>query len=208
MANNIACTVVGREWSHNGTITSEYAQGAGYAGYNGVYYYLYILKFTTPAFSGKSESLTFRLPCDKLTGEKAVLRYAVCTSDANHSSYAYAYGAVADNTQLATGEVTMEGLTTITTYEEIAVQTDQLQPNTSYYLYLWSANGKSDDTGGCVTLMNSAGITVTMGYLSGIVLVQTGEGVKTAFVDVYLNGVWHENCFPDVFVDGVWETCS
>lgn len=201
------CAVAGREWSHNGSFTAEYAQGAGYAGYNGVYYYVYILKFTTPEFSGRGKSVSVSLPCSELTGSEAVLRWALCSSDANSGSYAYAYGEVADDSRIAMDTLKLSGLTSDAVNTELALEA-ALEPGTEYYLYLWAAADDSGDTGGAVQLGDSENIAVTLGYLAGSVLVQTSEGIKTAYVDVYQNGKWHENCIPEAYLDGTWKTCG
>lgn len=204
----VVCAVAGREWSHNGSFTADYETGTGYAGYDSVRYYVYILKFTTPRFAGRSESLTFGLPVLKLTGETVVLRYALCSSDANSGSYAYAYGAVEDDTQIAAGTWTLEGLTAAETEKSLTISAKELQSGKEYYMYLWAADDYSGNTGGCIQLGDTGSIGITMVYTAGTVQIQTAEGIKTAYVDVYQGGKWHENCIPEVYLDGTWKTCS
>jgi hypothetical protein len=134
-------TMVSAAW--NGGTWSYSSTAARYAGWSGDTYYVTFVQFKTPSFTGKSTSVDFNMYMQKGVGTTANLRYAICTSDANHSSYHQTASAVTDSYQIVSGTTSLTGLSSTATSYKINIVTDKLQPNTTYYLALWS----SDKTG-------------------------------------------------------------
>lgn len=119
-------------------LTSTVKMGVGYSSPSYNYYPCY-LKFKTPTTFTKFDDIVFYI---KLTGTNyktieliRTMRYALCTSDSNYSSYANIYNAVSDKNQIATGTFntnTANG-STIT----IKISSVSLNPGTEYYLIIW-----------------------------------------------------------------------
>jgi phage tail protein X len=123
-------------WSYNTT-------GALYAGYSGDGYWVTFIKFTTPSFTGVSVSAKFDFYTYGGYGSTANIRWAICTSDANHSKYSSTTSAVSDSYQIASGTAFFGSVSSNDAKRTINVTTATLKPNTTYYLALWS----SDKTG-------------------------------------------------------------
>lgn len=135
MATN--CTIIGQAWGQGSL--STYSKNPAYAGWQSTQGWAYVLKFTTPTFSGTSKSIEFGIRMKKGYGETVNLRYAICTSDANATSYMNTTEAVNDANQIVTGTTTQSGLTTDTyALKTFTVQTSALASNTTYYLILWA----------------------------------------------------------------------
>lgn len=126
-------------------VMSEYTIGQpALAGFDGASnYYAAFLRFTTPAFSGKSKSVTFGLWLEGPLGSSATVRRAILKSDGNCAKYFNTTAAVTqsnDGNQLANtaGTVSFSGLEGGTgVSKSFTITTDQLEPGATYYLVLW-----------------------------------------------------------------------
>lgn len=145
-------------WSYSST-ASRYAGCAG-----GSEYYVTFFQFKTPSFAGKSTSADFHLYMSKGVGNTANLRYAICTSDANHSSYHGTTSAVTDSYQITSGTVSLSGLGSSPASFKINVPTSNLQSDTTYYLALWSSDGTGVSLQGVTSYAGTD--SVTLNYIS------------------------------------------
>lgn len=100
------------------------------------YYKATSMKFTTPSFSGQSSSIKFNLANIGTTYENIKIRWALCTSDDNKANYLNTSSAVSDTNQIASGTFTPPA--SISDSYELTVATTAINPNTTYYLFLWA----------------------------------------------------------------------
>lgn len=136
------CTIESQGWGNVG-LNYGYGTSPIYAGKtpDGTAF-VSALKFTTPAFTGVLESITFTVVAGKSGYDEATakLRYAICTSDANASKYS-TDTLVSDEYQVVSGVTEVAGgLSAYDTTNNIVISTSNLQPNTTYYLMLWAAD--------------------------------------------------------------------
>lgn len=96
------------------------------------------LSMTTPKFSGTSSNIMITLLnfYDENSGVK--VRWALCKSDANDTKYLNTRAAVSDSYQIASGVISVP--TTNRNYL-LNITTSEIEPNTTYYLFLWPGNG-------------------------------------------------------------------
>lgn len=139
MAKTAACSIIGQTYATgNGTFGAYATTGNKYAGANSSSIYAYILQFETGNFSGKSEKLEINLSVKTMYHADLDLRYALATSDENKNSYRSTFNAVSDPNQIATGSFDMTGLSTSAyNVRTLSIDTADLKPNTTYYLFLW-----------------------------------------------------------------------
>ena len=146
MAKTGSCTLVAQR---QGTSAVEagwtaYSTNAAYAGASSSNQYVYLLKFTTPAFKGNSSKITFNLAVGKQSATAGTLRYAVCTSDANKFSYNNTTSAVTDSNALKSGTFSYSGLTSGVNTISFTVATNGLKSEQTYYLFIWGSSSTSD----------------------------------------------------------------
>lgn len=136
----------------NGTLTQQrtssssgawnaYSKNAAYAGYlsSSKKYYAYNLQFKTPAYAGIATKLTFNFGVGMDSSSSGTLRYAICKSDANRNMYTGTPNAVTgDAHQLYSGTFTYSGLTSGVNTISLSVNTDFLEADKTYYLFIWS----------------------------------------------------------------------
>ena len=140
-----SCTIIGQ--NSRGSYGDGYSTSATYVGYGSSKYYDYRMKFETPAFKGKSPSLSFDMLLTNSSYSTVVLHYALCTSDENVKLYQNTLKDVTtDPYQIASGVFTCNGV------NKDAVNTltinasdisEQLLPSTTYYLFLWTYENTS-----------------------------------------------------------------
>lgn len=176
-AQNLTQAYSGRNWDYN---TWDVAY-AGFAG--GSLYGVTILRFDVPAFVGVSEGLDLGIVMTVGLGSEAVLRYAVCTSDANREAYMNTSGAVADENQIDAGTITFSGLTSDVVKKTAAIKTTKIKGGSTYYLFLWAYG----DTGVSIKSVTGAygDHSVSIGYNLGVVRLKN----KRYMVFVKLGGV-------------------
>lgn len=218
MATNVdSCTVLGQcsvYEGKTGMVKTGYVTNAsvnaGRVNIGGIYYTT-IIKFKTPNFPvAASEYLKFTIRIHSYNPTGIVdLRYAVCTSDKNYSSYYNVYGEVSDSNQLETGVVTWNSSTGV--YYELTVNNRKFKANTEYYLFLWSA---TSDENNHVTL-NTAGWTsqyapghvIELGYNRGIVYID--NGAELSYYQCYIdNGSGWDVYIPYIDNGTTWDLCS
>lgn len=199
-----SCTIVGRR---TGSDTYDTANSA-YVGYgSSTTFYPYALKFTAPAFTGASSAVEFSLSMYSgfRNGSKSSsvnLRWALCTSDANISSYNTA-GAVADANQIVSGTVTFDGLNSSTsTIKTLTIPTTALKSGVSYFLILWGNNsgGYSGDT---ATMNAASKHSAVLEYNSGVVRI--GDLTAVAYRDT---GSGWEVLIPEKENGTEWKVCT
>lgn len=140
MAKTTNCSIVGQ--CYNGSESATYGTSTCYAGFNYDDWYTYRLKFTTPAFTGKSVKLTFSIQWRKpnVNGSTVAdfsLRWALMTTDNQISKYKDHKNEVADDTdRLATGRAELN-VPADYSVASFTIETKQLAPNTTYILYMW-----------------------------------------------------------------------
>lgn len=137
----VNCTIIGQK-SRGGT---TYDTSAVYLGHNGTYYE-YCMAFTTGDFRGTSNSITFNIRLKNsayANGTTRQFRYALLTSDENVQGsktttnfYYETTRDVEDPNQIAKGIVSFPDMR-LDTDKVVSIDTDVLQPNTTYYLVLW-----------------------------------------------------------------------
>ena len=153
MASSNQCTINGLK-GYNADNSSSYNESGWdkdysfkttYAGANSREYFISIIKFTTPSFTGVSDSISIKLNIvdgPVSTSDKTVtLNYAILKSDSNKSSYWGVTGSVSDSNQMVSGSFTFDGITEQQQFFNLSkLSTRDLSPNTSYYLILWTAD--------------------------------------------------------------------
>ena len=135
-----ACTIVEQKGRDNAYTTT----GGFYCGVittSSTKYYNYCLKFKTPTFSGTSSSVKFTISAmdNQPENSTVVLRYALCSSDANFSKYQTS-GTPSDSYQIKTGTASFA---VSSSYKNCSftVSTTALKSNTTYYLIIYSRAG-------------------------------------------------------------------
>lgn len=201
MADKASGSVLGQAYSN--TTLGDYGNNAGYAGYASSVYFTDVIKFTTPEFRGVSQQLEMGLYVYVGVGSEATVRYALCTSDANKGKYMKTTAAVADEYQIAAGTVSFEGLTTDVEKRSFTIETAKLEPDTTYYLFLWAAG----QTGVSLQTPSSAWgeFTAEVTYISGAVMIPTEEGEVLAVPEIYVGGAWVTPVM-EIYAGGAWVT--
>lgn len=184
------CTIIGQK-SRGG---STYAATAVYMGYgNGSTHYEYVLSFTTGAFAGKSNSITFNIKMGNSSqGASRTYRWALLNSDSSvvgrdtsENLYFDKHVEVADPNQLAQGTITWSDMNK-DTHKALTIETTELKENTNYFLVLWAY---STNPTSFVTVSNTqyhGGITLEFEPKTGSYAYANvdGEAVKC---EVYAN---------------------
>lgn len=202
MASTLNGTIVGQDWYTQDKTLDYVTDEEGYAGKGGDKYYVYILQFKTPTFNGSSKKTTIGLSISDVDVADSSVRYAICTSDENHTSYLNQSGEVSDSTQVTTGVLEINGLTSAYQTYSLEIDTTSLKSATTYYLYLW---GYSTATG--VVLMNSAlNHTVTITCSGGIVYIDNGTKFE-AYVVYIDNGSSWDQYIPYIDNGSGWDEC-
>lgn len=203
-ANTASATVVSQAYGYS-SLSDYTTYNPAYAGYGSGNRYAYVLQFVTPEFIGASESAAFDIVMGKGVGDNVNLHYAICTSDANITSYMNTTEAVSDENQITSGTLTIEGLVVAYEYKTLTITTSALKPSTTYYLILWG----SEDTGIEIRQVNSewGEHSVTIGYNLGVVYIDNGSGLEAyqAYID---NGTGWDLCIPHIDNGTGWDVYS
>lgn len=141
---SLNCTIVGQAYATNSGSFGDYKVAASYAGANSSNWYVNAMKITTPEFSGKFQQLDLSLYIKSNYHANINLRYALCTSDANKLDYRKTYNEVEDEYQIASGILSMTGLST-STYKHfsLTLEPETMQSGTDYYLIFWGTSNAS-----------------------------------------------------------------
>lgn len=189
---------------------SEYTTwNGGYAGYaSASQSYAYVSKFQTPEFVGVSESVTFTISMTTGMPDRdgnVNLRYAICSSDANATSYMQTIETVEDENQLVEGTMTVSGISTEVSAKTFTIEINRLAPNTIYYLVLWGY----DTTGVSMRAVVGGGIdhVVELDYHSGLVYIRVdGEDIPhEVFID---NGTDWDRYIVHIDNGTDWDQCG
>lgn len=136
MAKTVNCTILDEAWDINSGL--EWGRAYGNAGHSDDGYYLFCMKFETPDFHGRSIKIQVGLSMQKLSSQNPTLRFALCTSADNHKRYYQAAtGEVVEENQIVTGVQAFALTGDYATYS-VELETKELQPNTTYYLFVWA----------------------------------------------------------------------
>lgn len=159
MANISPGTIVA-SCGYNGGWTA-YGQAQVYAGYAASTKFAAVVQLMTPQFAGKSISMTISLMGNTFrpAGGSPTLRWALCSSDENKSSYVNPGAVTNDPYQMASGTITF---TKENTLHDITIEMDSLEGSTYYYLVLW---GYQTGTVGRITLAAPSDLGVSVTYL-------------------------------------------
>lgn len=200
MARTAQCSIGGQAYCvyDKGEYTMDTQE---YVGNSGSKYYVYILKLTAPAFTGKAKKITFRLNASTIDLTSMSLRFALCTSDANYQSYRNQHGAVTEATQIASGVLEMSSAEkNAMELRELTIETNALRPGTDYYLYLWASSNLY-----CLGLMDVASAhAAEIAYISGGARINDGGTVKR-FPAVIWNGSAWKRYIPVVYTASGWK---
>lgn len=143
MAKTLNCPILGT-MEYNGGWESSYTIQDSYAGlgFSSTGYTTSILKITVPEFVGISEKMSMQISAvkgDSSGLDSVTLKWALCTSDENKGQYQNTSLLKDDATRVATGAVTMSGLTATRKAYTFDIPCTVIAPGT-YYLYLWTDN--------------------------------------------------------------------
>lgn len=204
MANRSAvCGIAGQTYCKYAKFayTTTEKLNVGYANSD---YWVYILCFTTPAFIGKGKKLTISLTAAPISITTIDLRYALCTTDENYSAYTYTAGAVTEDSQLATGTLALTSATAGTmAAQTLEIDTDQLAPETTYYLYLWAAN--SNYCLGLVDAVENHTVSIEYALPGGVRIRTASEEGRLHLVAVHTSAGWKRH-IPVVYTAQGWKT--
>ena len=172
-----ACTIVGQKGRANAYTTT----GGFYCGViteSSTKYYNYCLKFTTPTFTGTSSSVKFTISAmdNQPENSTVVLRYALCSSDANFSKYQTS-GTPSDSYQIKTGTASFA---VSSSYKNCSftVSTTALKSNTTYYLIIYSRAGYTSQNS--IHIRASSYHSATLNYTAKYTLtLKTTTGVAS-----------------------------
>lgn len=207
-----SCTVIGQAYGTQGSSISYSTTQAAYAGWSYSTYYPYILKITTPDFSGISSALVFSLSIlrgkrDWSYSTECGLQWALCASDANFAMYDDTWAEVVEDNQLATGTITFDSLTDAYTAQTLTIPATGLQSNTSYYLILWAYNPKSQYDMEYCTLNTAANHSVVLECAQGLVYIDNGTSWDA--YEVYIdNGTSWDKYIPYIDDGTSWNLCG
>lgn len=169
------CTNLALAYSTDGWVYgTDNRSYAGFAG--GVQYAVSILRFDAPAIPGTVKNLNVSLIMTKGINSDVTLRWALCTSDANREKYRSTYGEVADENQIASGTIHIEGLTGTGETRLFDIPVENIGKGT-WYLILWAG-----DEGGGIFLepvsSDKGNYSVSIICTGGILWIKTAGGVK------------------------------
>ena len=196
MAKTVIGTILDEAWDLNAGL--EWGRAYGNAGHSSDGYYLFCLKFETPQFAGKSAAIRFGLCMQMLSTKNPVLRFALSTSSDNHKQYYEAgIGPAVDDNQLASGEQSFTLTADYATYT-VELETEELQPNTTYYLFVWAGAlnsltrfASTIDHSATVVLKASGGVRITTSEVKNklhAVIINTADSGWKRFVPIIWTG--------------------
>lgn len=191
-----SCTLVRKNYYNGGW--KGWDRASGNAGSS----YPYVLEFTTPSFLGASASITFDLTLISGSTSSPTLRYGIATSADNKDSYAGG-GEVSDPYKFVGGTWSVTGLTSGLTNasRSLTIETTDLKPNTTYYLYLWNYNGSY-----CM-VWSLDSCTASLDYVNSLVYIDNGTNVEAYMIFVDNGSGWDQH-MPYVDNGSGWDLCS
>lgn len=206
--NTIAGTIISHDRSHGSSWVGYATDLVGYAGSNYSEYNTYILKFSIPAFSGISESVTITLNMVQSSGGASItLRYALCTSDANKGDYCNTYASVSDTYQIKSGTLSLTDLATAGSYKTITIDTSGVSGDSTYYLILWAYTSTSNPNHVQFPRLDSTTPSVSVGYNNGLIYIDSGSGLEP--YEVYIdNGAGWDLYIPYIDNGTGWDQCG
>lgn len=158
------CSGYSSSWYSTGGSWSDYDSYSGNAGRatSGLYYTT-IVKFYAPIFTGTAFYVTVALPFKKGAGANTstTLRWALAVGDNNKNNYINTYAAVSDPNQVASGVITISGLssTSLTHILPIPIPAWYTMPSGQVFcLFLWA--GSSADFSQANLITSEVGATV------------------------------------------------
>jgi hypothetical protein len=166
--------------------------------------------FTTPYFEGTSKSVTMHLVVEDL--ETVPIRFAISESYTNRDKYRATHSDVSEEHQIVSGVaqvVSKVGNTSSSTsyVADIVIDTTKLEPNETYYLYLWAADGGyrgNYDISFHASMFNEMSFTLT--YYENTVHIDTGSELKAhkCYLD---NGEYWATIVPYIDTGTTWKPC-
>ena len=204
MAKTLNCPILGTKEYHDNW-ESSYTTQDSYAGlgYSGTGYTTSILKITVPSFVGISAKLAMQISAikgDSDGKETVTLKWALCTSDENKAQYCNTALLNSDATRIATGTVTMSGLSATRKAYTFDIPCTTISAGT-YYLYLWTDNTTS---GNYVQVYYNSSYNSATGHLATLlyddgVQCYIHNGTDWELYEAYVhNGTDWERYIPDI----------
>lgn len=179
-----------------------YDQEFHYAGFSYGVKYVAIIQFKTPEFTGAARSIIMTMVGAEFrpSGGDPVLRWALCSSDANRDSYANP-GEVTDEYQMVAGEITF---TDEMKEKELVIENNEFLPDTTYYLMLW---GHTPDAMGRISLLATSYNSVRIEYDEGVVYIDFGSGYEPYMICID-NGTSWDQYIPCIDNGTNWDQCG
>lgn len=133
-----ATTIKGHEWSEDTEEPVTAGTGGYYDELNSA-----MVSFTTPKVERMTGMIHIEVDTDagNYSGGTVPIRYALCTSDSTKKLYFGTRAYVFDTEQIGVGMLRIPVKAPARQIVSFDIQTDGLQPDTTYYLYFWSGNG-------------------------------------------------------------------
>ncbi len=150
--------------AYNGGWTA-YSQSAAYFGRNGTAYNTAALRFTAPTYTGIATSLEITVPVVDAwsNGGSMPCTYSLTKTDPTTLGTVYAASSPgADSGRIATGTVTITGLSSALTYWTFTIPISEMESGGTYYLVL-SANGTAGYAASVYSASKTTG-TLTYAY--------------------------------------------
>jgi hypothetical protein len=202
--NAMTGTILNQAGYNGGWI--KYGSDTHYAGFGTTSYFTTVIAFQTPAFLGMSEAVSISISAKK-NGDNSnpTVRWALATSDVNRNIYVENNNEITqndDSCQLKSGVYTFQGITTAAANHTLDIETSELKPSTTYYLYLWGYESNN-----WLTVYYPKNHSVSVAYTGGIVYIDDGNELEpySAYID---NGSSWDLYLPYIDNGSGWDLCS
>lgn len=214
MAQHSCTNIVQNAWNGGWYTFGSGSYWAGFANNpDRVWYYTTVIAFTTPDFSGVSEWVSINYSAKKeYSNGDPVLRYALCvpaageTFDSFKDNYVGHGNSVSDFRAIASGEKTHGGAQKYYSLWNLTFSSQDLKPNTTYYLFLW-AKYTGSKYSSYMRINAPSAHSVTLGVQDGLARIRVGGSWQKAQVWVRWGGSW-KKARPWVRWNGSWKnTC-
>lgn len=177
-----------------------------YCGYDASSYkwYISILKFTTPSFSGKAKTVKFNFSIKSFSTSNVSFRYALCTSDSNYLSYRFTSSAVSDGNQVVSNTFAFTPAA-YNTYQTLSLEVNasSLSPNTTYYMFVWAG----DNNYSLCTMNMGSHHTVSISVDSSCIYIDNGSGWDAYEIWIDNGSSWEQYA---AYIDNgsSWDECG
>lgn len=140
MSTIIPCSkVTGCSVGYSGITELRYGETHMEFGATSAYYRVGVIKFTVPFNVVKCTQINVTFGSNTDTGRTGYLRYALCTSDSNYTSYFNTWDVVSDSNQIDIGRFNIT-YTSESTNQFVIYNTGSVLKGETYYLFIWAGN--------------------------------------------------------------------